>query len=412
MEIKPNVYFVSKGNTFHIDNDIDDVTVRFLRKFYYRYSYGKISKITNPNQRQQIELTLRHFTLCTNSDMSRIINEFRLSINNFRQIKTFEELLNLYCCSKYVGIDTELIDAYVKKTNPQDLSFYLFLFSNEIISNALDNLKPEKQQQLVELCIEKFKNYVLEKCKFNGFHIELKDTNISDYISIEEHAEQIQNLHERIEHLRSMNKKKSMKLNEEKNSVESNDKFLKLKEEKIKLEQEINKLKNDLKNEKEKYSELRRDFREMAGENINLIKSKDEEISHLQQQLNELQRHSTINESEMNLEERSRLLEEEIIILRNELNDKERDNPFNAAENGDYLKLKSMIEKGSDIIKNQSNQTLLHFAAASGNIRCVKLLLNRGYKPNDEDIFGSNPLDWSCSDEISKLLMEKAEANV
>ncbi len=75
--------------------------------------------------------------------------------------------------------------------------------------------------------------------------------------------------------------------------------------------------------------------------------------------------------------------------------------------NDDFRNIEPQIHAVRSI-RNAHGDSLLHLAAAEGNIAAVKLLLKLGCNPNSQNNFGSPPIDvaaWKGHSEIVGILL-------
>jgi ankyrin repeat protein len=87
------------------------------------------------------------------------------------------------------------------------------------------------------------------------------------------------------------------------------------------------------------------------------------------------------------------------------------DELLEAAENGDLIKVQTLLENGANPnAKDNAGRTPLHIAALWGRVEIVKLLLERDVNPNAKDNYGDTPLHiaalWGHV-EIVKILLER-----
>ena len=85
---------------------------------------------------------------------------------------------------------------------------------------------------------------------------------------------------------------------------------------------------------------------------------------------------------------------------------------FKAARNGNFEKVKELVEKKSRLIAEKANngETLLHIAASSGNSKIVAWLISKGADIEIKDNANNTPLTNAISNmnfETVKTLVEK-----
>ncbi len=88
---------------------------------------------------------------------------------------------------------------------------------------------------------------------------------------------------------------------------------------------------------------------------------------------------------------------------------------FEATRNGDYDRVKELLDNGVDVNIINNNNTPLHYACQHGYIKIVKLLIERKANINALDLFKVSPLSYACyykEFEIAKLLLKENNANV
>ncbi len=92
-------------------------------------------------------------------------------------------------------------------------------------------------------------------------------------------------------------------------------------------------------------------------------------------------------------------------------------NIFKASRNGDYDRVKELLDNGADvniINDNNNNNTPLHYACRNGCIKIIRLLIKKGANINSMNIYNISSLAFACYNkklEIVKLLLEN-NANV
>src|SRR5919106_189851 len=72
---------------------------------------------------------------------------------------------------------------------------------------------------------------------------------------------------------------------------------------------------------------------------------------------------------------------------------------YQAIRNNDLARLKTLVRTAEDAnAKDESGNTPLLYAAATGSFESVKFLLDRGTGGNAQNTFGATALVWSATD--------------
>jgi hypothetical protein len=78
-----------------------------------------------------------------------------------------------------------------------------------------------------------------------------------------------------------------------------------------------------------------------------------------------------------------------------------------AVEKGDVVKVRSLLEKGTNAnAKDSRGATPLHKAASQGNVHIAQLLIKHGADVNARNEHGASPLHYSKNGEVAELLIK------